>query len=96
MTGNFIIVTLIHMLKMINKAIVRDIRHLDNAINLACPEGLEGIGRHAGRLHQEFHFVSSVGHVAVVLASGFRNDVHFVPKSSMKKRRNCTFLAQYR
>ena len=42
-TGNFIFVTLVHMMKMINKAIVRDFGHFDSAIDLACLEGLEGM-----------------------------------------------------
>ena len=46
------------------------------------------------RLRRSFRF--PFVHCEIVLASGYRNDFYVVPKSSMKKRRNCTFLARYR
>ena len=42
-TGNFFIITLVHMEKMVHKATVRDFGHFDSAIDLACLEGLEGM-----------------------------------------------------
>ena len=38
-----VIITLVHMKEMRNKGIVRDVGHLDNAIDLACQGGLEGV-----------------------------------------------------
>ena len=42
-TGNVVIPTLAHMKKIMTKATVRDVGHLDNAIDLACLEDLEGM-----------------------------------------------------
>ena len=47
-TGNFNIITLDHMKKMMNNVIVRNIGHFDNAMDLTSME----LGRHESRQHQ--------------------------------------------
>merc|ERR1712125_311580 len=60
-TGNFNIITLAHMKKMKNNAIVGNIGHFDNEIDMA---GLENTEPQVDR------FVFPDGHGVIVLASG--------------------------
>merc|ERR1711937_832837 len=68
-TGNFNIITLDHMSKMKNNAIVGNIGHFDNEIDMAGLEGLEGI-RVENIKPQVDRFVFPDGHGVIVLASG--------------------------
>merc|ERR1711953_474214 len=68
-TGNFNIITLEHMKKMKNNAIVGNIGHFDNEIDMAGLEGFEGI-RVENIKPQVDRFVFPDGHGVIVLASG--------------------------
>merc|ERR1711912_28712 len=68
-TGNFDIITLAHMKKMKNNAIVGNIGHFDNEIDMAGLEGFEGI-KVENIKPQVDRFVFPDGHGVIVLASG--------------------------
>merc|ERR1711988_104254 len=68
-TGNFNIVTLDLMKKMKNNAIVGNIGHFDNEIDMAGLEGLEGI-KVENIKPQVDRFVFPDGHGVIILASG--------------------------
>merc|ERR1711865_805927 len=68
-TGNFDIITLAHMKKMKNNAIVGNIGHFDNEIDMAGVEGFEGIKVEKIK-PQVDRFVFPDGHGVIVLASG--------------------------
>merc|ERR1712057_142547 len=68
-TGNFNIVTLDLMKKMKNNAIVGNIGHFDNEIDMAGLEGLEGI-KVENIKPQVDRFLFPDGHGIIVLASG--------------------------
>ena len=53
-TGNLNIITLDHMKKMMNNAIVRNIGHSDNEIDLADSDGLEGMKDATSSLRRSF------------------------------------------
>jgi len=68
-TGNFNIITLEHMKKMKNNAIVGNIGHFDNEIDMAGVEGFPGI-KVENIKPQVDRFVFPDGHGVIVLASG--------------------------
>jgi adenosylhomocysteinase len=68
-TGNFNIITLAHMKKMNNNAIVGNIGHFDNEIDMAGLENTEGI-KVENIKPQVDRFVFPDGHGVIVLASG--------------------------
>merc|ERR1712071_593014 len=68
-TGNFNIITLEHMKKMKNNAIVGNIGHFDNEIDMAGLEGMPGI-KVENIKAQVDRFVFPDGHGIIVLASG--------------------------
>merc|ERR1712178_249514 len=68
-TGNYDIITLEHMKKMKNNAIVGNIGHFDNEIDMAGLEGLEGI-KVENIKPQVDRFVFPDGHGVIILASG--------------------------
>merc|ERR1712228_240527 len=68
-TGNFNIITLDHMKKMKNNAIVGNIGHFDNEIDMAGLEGLAGIQVESIK-PQVDRFLFPDGHGVIVLASG--------------------------
>jgi len=68
-TGNFDIVTLEHMQKMKNNAIVGNIGHFDNEIDMARLEGFPGM-KVENIKPQVDRFVFPDGHGVIVLASG--------------------------
>merc|ERR1712087_497051 len=68
-TGNFDIITLEHMQKMKNNAIVGNIGHFDNEIDMARLEGFPGI-KVENIKPQVDRFVFPGGHGVIVLASG--------------------------
>merc|ERR1712025_589152 len=68
-TGNFDIITLEHMKKMKNNAIVGNIGHFDNEIEMTELEGFEGI-KVENIKPQVDRFVFPDGHGIIVLASG--------------------------
>jgi adenosylhomocysteinase len=68
-TGNFNIITLEHMKQMKNNAIVGNIGHFDNEIDMAGLEGFEGI-KVENIKPQVDRFVFPDGHGVIVLASG--------------------------
>jgi len=68
-TGNYDIVTLAHMKKMKNNAIVGNIGHFDNEIDMAGLEGFPGI-KVENIKPQVDRFVFPDGHGVIVLASG--------------------------
>merc|ERR1711981_451731 len=68
-TGNFKIITLEHMKKMKNNAIVGNIGHFDNEIDMAGLEGFAGI-KVENIKPQVDRFVFPDGHGVIVLASG--------------------------
>merc|ERR1719214_253797 len=68
-TGNFNIIRLEHMKKMKNNAIVGNIGHFDNEIDMAGLEGLEGI-KVENIKPQVDRFVFPDGHGVIILASG--------------------------
>jgi len=68
-TGNYDIVTLEHMKKMKNNAIVGNIGHFDNEIDMAGLEGFPGI-KVENIKPQVDRFVFPDGHGVIVLASG--------------------------
>merc|ERR1711904_99064 len=68
-TGNFNIITLDHMKKMKNNAIVGNIGHFDNEIDMAGLEGLEGM-KVDNIKPQVDRFVFPDGHGVIVLAPG--------------------------
>merc|ERR1712038_1136997 len=68
-TGNFRIITLDHMKKMKNNAIVGNIGHFDNEIDMAGLEGFPGI-KVENIKPQVDRFVFPDGHGVIVLAAG--------------------------
>jgi len=68
-TGNFDIITLAHMKKMKNNAIVGNIGHFDNEIDMAGLEKMEGM-KVENIKAQVDRFVFPDGHGVIVLASG--------------------------
>merc|ERR1711937_953058 len=68
-TGNFNIITLDHMKKMKNNAIVGNIGHFDNEIDMAGIEGFPGI-KVENIKPQVDRFVFPDGHGVIILASG--------------------------
>merc|ERR1712107_941766 len=68
-TGNFNIITLEHMKKMKNNAIVGNIGHFDNEIDMAGLEGMAGVKMETIK-PQVDRFVFPDGHGVIVLASG--------------------------
>merc|ERR1711967_194904 len=68
-TGNFDIITLAHMKKMKNNAIVGNIGHFDNEIDMAGLEGFPGI-KVENVKPQVDRFVFPDGHGVIILASG--------------------------
>merc|ERR1712178_336198 len=68
-TGNFNIITVDHMKKMKNNAIVGNIGHFDNEIDMAGLENTEGI-KVENIKPQVDRFVFPDGHGVIVLASG--------------------------
>merc|ERR1712153_216862 len=68
-TGNFDIITLAHMKKMKNNAIVGNIGHFDNEIDMAGLEGFPGIVCENIK-PQVDRFVFPDGHGVIVLAAG--------------------------
>merc|ERR1711894_668083 len=68
-TGNFNIITLEHMKKMKNNAIIGNIGHFDNEIDMAGLEGFPGI-KCENIKPQVDRFVFPDGHGVIVLASG--------------------------
>jgi len=68
-TGNFNIITLEHMKKMKNNAIVGNIGHFDNEIDMAGLEGLPGM-KCENIKPQVDRFVFPDGHGVIILASG--------------------------
>merc|ERR1712087_271886 len=68
-TGNFNIITLEHMKKMKNNAIVGNIGHFDNAIDMAGLENFSGI-KVENIKPQVDRFLFPAGHGVIVLASG--------------------------
>merc|ERR1712070_1211891 len=68
-TGNFNIITIDHMKKMKNNAIVRNIGHFDNEIDMAGLEGFPGI-KCDNIKPQVDRFTFPDGHSIIVLASG--------------------------
>merc|ERR1712018_1090247 len=68
-TGNFDIITVDHMKKMKNNAIVGNIGHFDNEIDMAGLEKLEGI-KVENIKPQVDRFVFPDGHGVIMLASG--------------------------
>merc|ERR1719442_189956 len=68
-TGNFDIITVEHMKKMKNNAIVGNIGHFDNEIDMAGLEKLEGI-KVENIKPQVDRFIFPDGHGVIVLAAG--------------------------
>merc|ERR1712150_89780 len=68
-TGNFDIITLEHMKKMKNNAIVGNIGHFDNEIDMAGLDGMQGVEMETIK-PQVDRFVFPDGHGVIVLASG--------------------------
>merc|ERR1719159_1287873 len=68
-TGNYQIIRLEHMQKMKNNAIVGNIGHFDNEIDMAGLEGLPGI-KVENIKPQVDRFVFPDGHGVIVLAAG--------------------------
>merc|ERR1712199_134648 len=68
-TGNFNIITVDHMRKMKNNAIVGNIGHFDNEIDMAGLEGFPGI-KCENIKPQVDRFVFPDGHGVIILASG--------------------------
>merc|ERR1719171_320238 len=68
-TGNFKIITLEHMKKMKNNAIVGNIGHFDNEIEMDLLEGFPGI-KVENIKPQVDRFVFPDGHGVIILASG--------------------------
>merc|ERR1711964_206790 len=68
-TGNFKIITLDHMKNMKNNAIVGNIGHFDNEIDMAGLEGFEGM-KVENIKPQVDRFVFPDGHGVIILASG--------------------------
>merc|ERR1712124_77616 len=68
-TGNFDIITVDHMKKMKNNAIVGNIGHFDNEIDMASLEGFPGI-KCENIKPQVDRFVFPDGHGVIILASG--------------------------
>merc|ERR1719203_2515562 len=68
-TGNYDIITLEHMKKMKNNAIVGNIGHFDNEIDMAGLEGFAGI-KVENIKPQVDRFVFPDGHGVIILASG--------------------------
>jgi len=68
-TGNFEIITLEHMKKMKNNAIIGNIGHFDNEIDMTGLESFEGI-KVENIKPQVDRFIFPDGHAVIVLASG--------------------------
>merc|ERR1719487_2333186 len=68
-TGNFNIITVEHMKKMKNNAIVGNIGHFDNEIDMAGLEGIQGI-KVENIKAQVDRYIFPDGHGIIVLASG--------------------------
>jgi adenosylhomocysteinase len=68
-TGNFNIITIDHMAKMKNNAIVGNIGHFDNEIDMAGLEGFPGI-KVENIKPQVDRFIFPDGHGVIILASG--------------------------
>ena len=68
-TGNFNITTFEHMKTMKNNAIVGNIGHFDNEIDIVFSKGFEGI-KFENIMHQLDQCVFPDGHGVVILASG--------------------------
>merc|ERR1712093_891047 len=68
-TGNFNIITLAHMKKMKNNAIVGNIGHFDNEIDMAGLEGMQGV-KCENIKPQVDRFVFPDGHGIIMLAAG--------------------------
>merc|ERR1719367_1984795 len=68
-TGNFEIITVEHMKKMKNNAIIGNIGHFDNEIDMTGLEKLEGI-KVENIKPQVDRFIFPDGHAVIVLASG--------------------------
>merc|ERR1711868_237735 len=68
-TGNFNIITLAHMKKMKNNAIVGNIGHFDNEIDMAGLESCEGV-KCENIKPQVDRFVFPDGHGVILLAAG--------------------------
>jgi adenosylhomocysteinase len=68
-TGNYDIITLAHMKKMKNNAIVGNIGHFDNEIDMAGLEGFEGI-KCENIKPQVDRYVFPDGHGVIILAAG--------------------------
>ncbi len=68
-TGNFDIITADHMAKMKHKAIVGNIGHFDNEIDMAGLEKIQGIER-SNIKPQVDEWVFPDGHCVIVLAEG--------------------------
>merc|ERR1712086_887533 len=94
-TGNFDIITIEHMKKMKNNAIVGNIGHFDNEIDMAGLEGFPGI-KVENIKPQVDRFVSPDGHGVLVLAQldllknwketkAYKNDVYLLPKKLDEK-----------
>merc|ERR1712139_236593 len=73
-TGNFNIITLDMMKKMKNNAIVGNIGHFDNEIDMAGLEGMEGI-KVENIKPQVDRFVFPAGHPSFVMSCSFTNQV---------------------
>merc|ERR1712071_447640 len=71
-TGNFNIITLDHMKKMKHNAIVGNIGHFDNEIDMAGLEGFEGI-KVENIKPQVDRFVFPDGHPSFVMSCSFTN-----------------------
>merc|ERR1711971_1077490 len=92
-TGNFKIITLEHMKKMKNNAIVGNIGHFDNEIDMAGLEKMPGI-KVENIKPQVDRFVMSCSFTNQVLAQldllkakekGYKNDVYLLPKELDEK-----------
>jgi adenosylhomocysteinase len=68
-TGNRDVITLDHMLRMKDKAIVGNIGHFDNEIDMAGLEGLHGVGR-VNIKPQYDEWIFPDGHSILILAEG--------------------------
>merc|ERR1719265_1169163 len=73
-TGNFNIITVDHMSKMKNNAIVGNIGHFDNEIDMAGIEGFPGI-KVENIKPQVDRFIFPAGHPSFVMSCSFTNQV---------------------
>merc|ERR1712022_85355 len=93
-TGNFNIITLEHMKKMKNNAIVGNIGHFDNEIQMAELEGFPGIIVLAsGRL---LNLGCATGHPSFVMSCSFTNQtlaqLDLLKNMTEKKYKNDVYL----